>query len=151
MDIRKLKQLIQMLEETDVTEIEIHEGEESVRISRLNHGVMTQPMLMPQFQTHHQAAPAATSAENHTKAAAPAISGHQVTAPMVGTLYFSPSPESPPFVTVGQRVEVGTTICIIEAMKMFNEIESDKAGVIKQILVENGTPVEYGQPLFVIE
>lgn len=154
MDIRKIKQLIQLLEETDVAEIEVREGEESVRISRMSH---RNPGQSPVFQTQMVPQPmmnVPSAAHGIPTTQAPqqeTLLGHQVTAPMVGTVYFSPSPEAPPFVTVGQRVEVGATICIIEAMKMFNEIESDKAGIVKQILVQNGQPVEFGQPLFIIE
>ncbi len=145
MDIRKIKKLIELLEESDIAEIEIIEGEESLRISRGT------------TQTVVQAAPAAalppaTTAAPATEAPAePEISGHQVTSPMVGTFYRSSSPGAKPFAEVGQSVNAGDTICIIEAMKLLNQIEADKGGVIKAILVENGQPVEYGQPIFIIE
>lgn len=148
MDIRKVKKLIELLEESDIAEIEIHEGEESVRISRQS-AVPTQ-MFSPQGY-----APAPT-------AAAPApvqpveekpieIQGHAVKSPMVGTFYRSPSPGSKSFVEEGQQVAEGDILCIIEAMKILNQIESDKAGKVKKILVENGQPVEYNEPLFIID
>ncbi len=151
MDIRKVKKLIELLEESDVAEIEIHEGEESVRISRYSAmpAAMAMPAMMPQASA---AAPAAAPA-----AAAPApesepeIAGHAVRSPMVGTFYRSPSPGSKPFVEVGQQVSAGDTLCIIEAMKILNQIESDKAGTVKKILVDNGEPVEYNEPLFIID
>lgn len=147
MDIRKVKKLIELLEESGIAEIEIHEGEESVRISRQSQSgppmVMASPPPMP-------AAPALESAPA-AEAEAEAISGHTVNSPMVGTFYAAPSPGAKTFVSVGQSVGVGDTLCIIEAMKLLNQIEADKAGVIKAILVENGQPVEYGQPLFVID
>ena len=149
MDIRKIKKLIDLIEESDIAEIEISEGEESVRISRYS----------AQAPVAHYAAPAAVAAAPVAAAVAPtaaapveeAISGHVVKSPMVGTFYRSASPGSAAFVEVGQTVSVGQTLCIIEAMKILNQIESDKAGKIKQILVENAHPVEYGQPLFIIE
>lgn len=152
MDIRKIKKLIDLIEESDIAEIEISEGEESVRISRQTAPVVqfAQPaMAAPVAAVAAAAVPAEVSAS-----AAPAeekVSGHVVKSPMVGTFYRSASPGSASFVEVGQQVGVGQTICIIEAMKILNQIEADKAGKIKQILVENGHPVEYGQPLFVIE
>jgi acetyl-CoA carboxylase biotin carboxyl carrier protein len=147
MDIRKVKKLIELLEESQIAEIEIHEGEESVRISRLQAAapVAAAPVAV--------AAPAAV-APAPTPAAAPAEpakpEGHTVTSPMVGTFYEAPSPGAKPFVEVGQQVNVGDTLCIIEAMKMLNQIEADKAGTISARLVENGQPVEFGQSLFVI-
>jgi acetyl-CoA carboxylase biotin carboxyl carrier protein len=153
MDTRKIKALISLLEESDIAEIEIHEGEESVRISRYPQGGMPQmmaPVAMPAAPVA-PAAPAAAEAEA-TAAAEPAVpSGHQVTAPMVGTFYRAPAPGAKPFVEVGQTVSIGDTLCIIEAMKMLNQIEADKAGKVVAILVENGQPIEYGQPMFVIE
>ena len=146
MDIRKIKKLIDLIEESDIAEIEISEGEESVRISRYSANVAVQ-QLAPIAAT---AAPVAAA----PVAVAPAeekISGHAVKSPMVGTFYRSASPGSAPFVEVGQSVTVGQTLCIIEAMKILNQIEADKSGKIKQILVENAQPVEYGQPLFIIE
>ena len=148
MDIRKVKKLIELLEESGIAEIEIREGEESVRISR--HGQAGTQVAM-QHAVHaptlNSTAPAAA-----VEAAAPAEPiGHTVNAPMVGTFYQSAAPGTPPFVVLGQSVNVGDTLCVIEAMKIMNQIESDKAGVVKTMLVESGQPVEYGQPLFVIE
>ncbi|MAT65377.1 MAG: acetyl-CoA carboxylase, biotin carboxyl carrier protein [Gammaproteobacteria bacterium] len=155
MDIRKVKKLIELLEESGIAEIEIHEGEESVRISRNSSSVQTvvqaaapMPAAAPAAPMPATGAPAAEPAAE----AAPAIpAGHQVTSPMVGTFYRAPSPGATPFVEVGQRVNAGDTLCIIEAMKMLNQIEADKAGTVVAILVENGQPVEFGEPLFVIE
>jgi acetyl-CoA carboxylase biotin carboxyl carrier protein len=153
MDIRKVKKLIELLEESGIAELEIHEGEESVRISR-NSSASTQ-VVMQQPQTAYAPAPAASAAPAPAPAAEiPAEevpAGHTVDSPMVGTVYRSSAPGTPPFTEVGKHVNVGDTLCIIEAMKMFNQIESDKAGTVTAILVENGQPVEYGQPLFVIE
>ncbi|HEC19080.1 MAG TPA: acetyl-CoA carboxylase biotin carboxyl carrier protein [Gammaproteobacteria bacterium] len=150
MDIRKVKKLIELLEESNIAELEIHEGEESVRISRHGTGAVvaapTQVMAPPPAPAAAPAAAAETPAGGEEE-----ISGHKVTSPMVGTFYRAPSPGASPFVEVGQSVKVGDTLCIIEAMKLLNQIEADKAGVIKAILVENGEPVEYGQALFVIE
>ncbi len=151
MDIRKIKKLIDLIEESDIAEIEISEGEESVRISRYS------SVAPAQYAVAAPVAVAAAPAASAPVAAAPAapveekISGHVIKSPMVGTFYRSASPGSTPFVEVGQSVAAGQTLCIIEAMKILNQIESDKAGKIKQILVENAHPVEYGQPLFVIE
>jgi acetyl-CoA carboxylase biotin carboxyl carrier protein len=153
MDIRKVKKLIELLEESGIAEIEITEGEESVRISRYNAPAATQMMVSAPAQ-----APVAASAA--APAAAPAATspsgkeipaGHQVKSPMVGTFYRASSPGAKAFVDIGQTVKEGDTLCIIEAMKMMNQIEADKAGVIKAILADNGDPVEFGQPLFVIE
>ncbi len=143
MDTRKIKALIALLEESDITEIEIHEGEESVRISRHKQVLAAPVATLPVAAT---AAPAAT-----TEAVTAAASGHEVTAPMVGTFYRSSSPGAKPFTEVGQQINEGDTLCIIEAMKMLNQIESDKSGKVVAILVEDGQPIEYGQPLFVIE
>ncbi|MCG7897442.1 MAG: acetyl-CoA carboxylase biotin carboxyl carrier protein [Candidatus Thiodiazotropha weberae] len=151
MDIRKVKKLIELLEESDVAEIEIHEGEESVRISR--NSSTPAPLAAP------VAAPAAAAAAPAAPAAAPAvesepseeIQGHAVRSPMVGTFYRSPSPGSKPFVEEGQQVSVGDTLCIIEAMKILNQIESDKTGTVRKILVDNGQPVEYNEPLYIID
>ena len=152
MDIRKVKKLIELLEESGVAEIEIHEGEESVRISRY---AANAPAAAPAPVVAPAAAPPAASAApppGTSEPSAPEIpSGHTVESPMVGTFYRAPSPGAGPFVEVGQRVNEGDTLCIIEAMKMLNQIEADKAGVIKAILVENAEPVEYGQALFVID
>jgi acetyl-CoA carboxylase biotin carboxyl carrier protein len=155
MDIRKVKKLIELLEESDVAEIEIHEGEESVRISRQSSmpSTITIPSMPPQVAATAPApAPAVTSAAApEPQATVDEIQGHSVNSPMVGTFYRSPSPGSKPFVEEGQTVSVGDTLCIIEAMKILNQIESDKAGTVKKILVENGQPVEYNEPLFVID
>jgi acetyl-CoA carboxylase biotin carboxyl carrier protein len=151
MDIRKVKKLIEMLEESSLSEIEIREGEEAIRISRASSGG-TQVVHMtpaPMHAAPHAAPAAATGAAAPAPAAEPA--GHAVISPMVGTFYRAASPESKSFVDVGSQVNVGDTLCIIEAMKMMNEIESDKAGVVKAILKENGQPVEYGETLFIIE
>ncbi|MDQ2069638.1 acetyl-CoA carboxylase biotin carboxyl carrier protein [Natronospira bacteriovora] len=153
MDIRKVKRLIELLEESGIAEIEITEGEESVRISRQISGGQQQFYAAPP-----QAAPApapqpaaAAGAEADTADDDDGIpAGHRVESPMVGTFYRAPSPTSKAFVEVGQQVKEGDTLCIVEAMKMMNQIESDKSGTVKAILVENGEPVEYGQPLFVI-
>ncbi len=142
MDIRKIKKLIEMLEESNLAEIEVREGEESIRISRT--GTPGAPHV-----THAPAPVIAAPMAAERPAAMPA--GHTVTSPMVGSFFRAPSPNSSPFVEIGSHVEVGDTLCIIEAMKMMNEIESDKAGVVKAILKENGQPVEFGEPLFVIE
>ncbi len=152
MDIRKVKKLIELLEESDIAEIEIHEGEESVRISRVSS--FATPMLPAMYQATAPA-PATPTAEAAAPAPAKApreeeLKGHVVKSPMVGTFYRAPSPGSKVFVEEGQQVSQGDTLCIIEAMKILNQIESDKSGVVKSILVENGQPVEYNQPLFVI-
>ncbi|MEI7916356.1 MAG: acetyl-CoA carboxylase biotin carboxyl carrier protein [Methylophilaceae bacterium] len=148
MDLRKLKKLIDLVEESGISELELTEGEEKVRISRnLQQPQNTVHYAQPYIQ-HAQPAPAAPAVE--AAPVAPVVEGHVVKSPMVGTFYRSPSPESKAFVDVGASVAVGDTICIIEAMKLLNEIESDHAGVIKAILVENGQPVEYGEPLFII-
>ncbi|MGM0594838.1 MAG: acetyl-CoA carboxylase biotin carboxyl carrier protein [Pseudomonadota bacterium] len=149
MDIRKVKKLIELLEESGIAEIEIHEGEESVRISRNSQGAPQLAAPAPAPVPAPAAAP--TPAPESSDSASDVPSGHQVTSPIVGTLYRSPSPSAKPFVEVGQSVSVGDTLCIIEAMKIMNQIEADKAGVIKAILAENGEPVEFGQPLFIIE
>lgn len=150
MDIRKIKKLIDLLEESGINEIEIHEGEESVRISRAApapQGYFAPPMQAP-APTPAVPAVAAGTADIAVAAEDP---GHKVTAPMVGTFYRAPSPGARPFVEIGATVEIGDTLCIIEAMKMLNPIEADKGGTIRDALVENGHPVEYGQPLFIIE
>jgi acetyl-CoA carboxylase biotin carboxyl carrier protein len=150
MDIRKVKKLIELLEESGVAEIEIHEGEESVRISRQTAGAQVYPpMAMMPPQAAPAPAPAAAAPVAEPPPAAPA--GHTVDSPMVGTFYRAPTPGASPFVEVGSQVSVGDTLCIIEAMKMLNQIEADKAGKISAILVDNAEPVEYGQALFVIE
>ena len=147
MDLRKLKKLIDLVEESGIAELEITEGEEKVRISK---GATGTPMMMqaPQFMHAPAAAAPATAAPAEAAPAEP--EGHVVRSPMVGTFYRAPSPGAKAFVEVGQSVSNGDTLCIIEAMKLLNEIEADQGGVIKAILVENGQPVEYGEPLFVI-
>ncbi|MEQ3512117.1 acetyl-CoA carboxylase biotin carboxyl carrier protein [Pseudoalteromonas sp. BZB3] len=156
MDIRKIKKLIELVEESGIAELEITEGEESVRINRHS----SAPVIAAQPQ-HYAAAPAPVAAPAAAPAPAPAPAaeaapaaepaGHKVLSPMVGTFYAAASPEAPKYVEVGQSVNVGDTLCIVEAMKMMNQIEADKAGVVKAILVENGEPVEFDQPLFIIE
>ena len=149
MDIRKVKKLIELLEESDINEIEIKEGEESVRISRASSAMMAAAPVM-------QAAPVAAIAAAPVVAAeaavalAPAVNGHAVASPMVGTFYRCPSPGAPAFSEVGQKVKEGDVICIIEAMKMMNQIEADKSGTITAILVEDGEAVEFDQPLVTI-
>jgi acetyl-CoA carboxylase biotin carboxyl carrier protein len=150
MDIRKVKKLIEMLEESSLAEIEIKEGEESIRISRASSLGAATAMMAP-APVYAAPGPAAAQAPGAAAAPAAAHAGHAVTSPMVGTFYRSPSPGAKPFVEVGDTVSVGDTLCIIEAMKMMNEIESDKAGVVKAALKENGQPVEFGEPLFIIE
>ena len=158
MDLRKLKKLIDLVEESGIAEIEVTEGEEKVRITRTQ--ASAQPALFapppvafaPQPAPHAQPAAVAPAATPAAPAAEqPQMSGHTMTSPMVGTFYRKPSPASPAFVEVGQRVNAGDTVCIIEAMKLMNEIEADVSGTIKAILVNDGEPVEYGAPLFVIE
>lgn len=154
MDIRKVKKLIELLEESGISELEITEGEESVRISRHPTGGMQMGQVMHHMQASAPAAapaPVAAAPAAPVAEAAPQLTGHVVTSPMVGTFYRSPSPGAKSFVDVGSQVKVGDTLCIIEAMKMMNQIESDKAGTVKAILCENGQPIEFGQPLFVIE
>jgi acetyl-CoA carboxylase biotin carboxyl carrier protein len=148
MDIRKVKKLIELLEESGIAEIEINEGEESVRISRYGTNA---PAPVQQFAPVAAAPVAAAPAEAESTADSCAISGHSVKAPMVGTFYTSASPGAPVFCKVGDSVSEGDTVCIIEAMKILNQIEADKSGVVKAILVENAQPVEFGQPLIVIE
>jgi acetyl-CoA carboxylase biotin carboxyl carrier protein len=148
MDIRKIKKLIELVEESGINELEISEGEESVRISRGGQ-IVSAPMMQ---QAPMQAAPTAAPAAAPAQDAAPApIAGHVVRSPMVGTFYTAASPDSPAFVEVGQHVNAGDTLCIIEAMKMMNQIEADKSGVIKEILVSNEDAIEFDQPLFIIE
>lgn len=157
MDIRKVKKLIEMLEESGISEIEIREGEETVRISR--HAAA--PMMCPPAQAYPntqfypmsaQAPDNNTAPAKQTTPAAETLSSkdHAITAPMVGTFYRAPTPNDKPFVEVGQRVKPGDILCIVEAMKMLNQIESERTGIIKRILIENGQPVEFGQTLFII-
>ncbi len=158
MDIRKIKKLIELLEESGIAEIEIKEGEEAVRISRMP-APGTYAHAMPQY-VHMPAAPAAVTAPLTQTAPVPAAESaapkpkpneHVITAPMVGTFYASPSPGAKAFVEIGDEIKVGQVLCIIEAMKMMNQIEADKAGKIASIMARNGDPVEFGQPLFVVE
>jgi len=144
MDLRKVKKLIELLEESAISEIEIHEGEESVRIARHSSGA-TQTIIQGSAQGHPAAHPLPQQ-----QAVAPVETGHVIKAPMVGTYYSSATPGAAPFVEVGQTVKEGDVLCIIEAMKIMNQIEADASGVISKALVESGDPVEYGQPLFVI-
>jgi acetyl-CoA carboxylase biotin carboxyl carrier protein len=156
MDIRKIKKLIELLEESGIAEIEIKEGEEQLRITRAVPTAMTAPAYAPMpmpMPAHLVAAAAATAAPAATApAAAPAARAgeHTVPAPMVGTYYSAPSPGAKTFVEIGDEVKVGQVLCIIEAMKMMNQIESEHAGRVKAMLVKNGEPVEFGQPLFII-
>jgi acetyl-CoA carboxylase biotin carboxyl carrier protein len=149
-NVKEIEKLLKLLENSGVSEIEIHQGEESVRISTQHKGVG------PQTTHHIMAAPVAAPAAPVSAAPAPQTTskeplGHQVKSPMVGTFYSKPSPEANPFVKIGDRVVKGTPLCIIEAMKMMNRIEADVSGTIKAMLVENGSPVEFDEPLFVIE
>ena len=160
MDLRKLKKLIDLVEESGIAEIEVTEGEEKVRITRSVAAPAVQtvyaaapaPVAAPAAAAPTASAPTASApAAPAAPAAAPANHANAQKSPMVGTFYRAASPTSDPFVEVGQSVKEGQTLCIIEAMKLMNEIEAEKSGVVKAILVENGTPVEYGEPLFVIE
>ncbi|MCW8386539.1 acetyl-CoA carboxylase biotin carboxyl carrier protein [Fluoribacter dumoffii] len=160
MDIRKIRKLIELLEETGISEIEIKEGEESLRLSRHSsipaveapqvHYVST-PAPRQDSPPAMNSAPVSAPSAHHESKPVPTAAGHKIRSPMVGTMYTSPAPESPPFVSLGQTVKAGDVLCIVEAMKMFNEIEADRAGKIVEILVANGEPVEYDQVLFVIE
>ncbi|MFZ9479393.1 MAG: acetyl-CoA carboxylase biotin carboxyl carrier protein [Gammaproteobacteria bacterium] len=150
MDIRKVKKLIELLEESGIAEIEIKEGEESVRISRMTSGsVVAQPQMFAPPPLPMPSAPVAAAAA--PAPAAPSSVDHMVPAPMVGTYYSAPAPGAKAFVQIGDEVKVGQVLCIIEAMKMMNQIESDRAGKITSVLVQNGDPVEFGQPLFAIQ
>ena len=153
MDIRKVKKLIEMLEESGIAEIEIHEGEESVRVSRHSSLAPVQA-VMPVAETGRAPQPVVNAAEaSHRMAAAPEESlpeGFIQKSPMVGIFYASPAPGKPPFIELGKTVAKGDVLCIIEAMKIMNQVEAEASGVIARILVENGEPIEYGQPLFVI-
>lgn len=151
MDLRKLKKLIDLVQESGIAELEITEGEEKVRINRV--GAPGHPGMMGMAQPSAPAAAVSTAAVTAVPAVAEVPAepeGHTVKSPMVGTFYRSSAPGSKPFVEVGQNINAGETLCIIEAMKLLNEIEADQSGVVKKILVENGQPVEYGQPLFII-
>ena len=154
MDIRKIKKLIELLEESGIAEIEIKEGEEALRISRLSTGTAVNPL--PHVASLPLAPPLPVPAKAATPAEA-AVPGkakgneHVITAPMVGTFYGAPSPGAKPFVEIGDEIKVGQVLCIIEAMKMMNQIEADRAGRVTSIMARNGDPVEFGQPLFVVE
>ena len=152
MDIRKIKKLIELVEESGISEIEISEGEESIRINKGGVAV-AQPMMQaaPMMQAPAAAPAAAPAPASDAPAAAPALSGHIVRSPMVGTFYSAASPDAAAFVEVGQHVNAGDTLCIVEAMKMMNQIEADKSGVIKEILAQNEDAIEFDQPLFIIE
>lgn len=160
MDLRKIKTLIELVEQSGVAELEVKEGEESVRISRLPGGVMptpaqfimpSAPAMVPAPMTAPAPAAAPVAAPAPAAPAAPVGNRHTVKSPMVGTFYRSPSPGAKSFIELGQTVKVGQTLCIIEAMKMLNQIECDRAGVVVEILVDNESPVEFDQPLFVID
>lgn len=157
MDIRKIKKLIELLEESDIGELEIKEGEESVRISRGTNQAIPYPVAAPApvapAPVSAAAAPSVNAGheqETEKKDSTQGLNGHLIKSPMVGTFYRSPSPGSPAFVEIGQHVKPGDVICIVEAMKMMNQIEADKAGVVEAILVEDGEPVEFDQPLITI-
>jgi acetyl-CoA carboxylase biotin carboxyl carrier protein len=151
MDLRKLKKLIDLVEESGISELELTEGEEKVRISR---ALMPSHAPVMQYTAAPQSAPLVTSnatpIPTDAKPAVAEVEGHIIKSPMVGTFYRSSSPDAKPFIDIGSKVAIGDTLCIIEAMKLLNEIDCDFAGTIKKILVENGQPVEYGEPLFVI-
>lgn len=151
MDIRKVKKLIELLEESGIAEIEIKEGEESVRISRNNAAIAMPTASAPVVVTPPPVAAPADATNTIAEPVTEKIEGHVVKSPMVGTFYRAPSPGASTFVEVGQKVNLGDTLCIIEAMKLLNQIEADSTGTIKAILVENGQPVEYDQPLFIID
>jgi len=160
MDLRKIKTLIDLVQESGIAELEVKEGEESVRISRFPTGGMAHQVMLPPLPMQGSYAPAPAAAPPAPAAAAPAAAepvaapkptGHTVKSPMVGTFYRTPSPGAKAFVEVGQTVKAGQVLCIIEAMKMLNQIESDKSGVISAILAENEKPVEFDQPLFIID
>ncbi|KAB7701976.1 acetyl-CoA carboxylase biotin carboxyl carrier protein [Plesiomonas shigelloides] len=151
MDIRKIKKLIELVEESGISELEISEGEESVRISRVMTAAPAVQYVAQAPAAAVAAAPAAAAAPADMKPASEAMTGHIVRSPMVGTFYRTPSPDAKAFVEVGQTVSVGDPLCIVEAMKMMNQIEADKAGVVKAILLENGQPVEFDEPLVIIE
>lgn len=149
MDIRSIRKLIEIVEESNIAEIEIKEGEHTVRISRNKEPIIMHSAPMQQHQMQPMQAPAPAAAE---AAPAPAAeTGQKITSPMVGTFYAAPSPDAPDFAKVGQKINVGDTLCIIEAMKIMNPIEAEVSGTIKQVMVQNGEPVEYGQTLFIIE
>jgi len=149
MDLRKIKKLIELLEESQLSEIEIHEGEESVRLIRNSPAAATSPAMVP-APVLPKTAPAASASEDEARQEPAQPEGDLVRSPMVGTFYSSPNPETPPFVQVGSTVSLGDTLCLVEAMKMFNQIEAELAGEVVAVLVEDGQPVEFDEPLFVI-
>ena len=151
MDIRKIKKLIELLEQSSLTEMEITEGEETVKLSRISQATAPAQatFAVPQAAAPVAAAPA--PAVEAPAAAAPAMTGKIVRSPMVGTFYAAPSPDAEPFIKVGQQISEGDALCMVEAMKMFNQIESEYSGTVKRILVENGQPVEFDEPLFEVE
>ena len=151
MDLRKLKTLIDLVSESNVSELEITEAEGKVRIVKSAGVAMAAPVMAAPVAVAAPAAVAAVAAPAAAEAAAPVVSGHTVKSPMVGTFYRSSSPGAAPFAQIGSVVKAGDTLCIVEAMKILNEIEADKAGTVTQILCENGQAVEYGQPMFIIE
>lgn len=158
MDIRKVKKLIELLDESGIAELEIHEGDDSVRISRQAAAAPAAPAPAPTPAAPPSPPPAASAPASEAPAEAPApkpgadqVAGDAVTAPMVGTFYRAPSPTSKPFVEVGQQIKEGDVLCIVEAMKMMNPIESDKSGTVAAVMAEDGEPVEFGQTLFIIE
>ena len=159
MDIRKVKKLMEMLEESSLSELEIIEGEESIRLSKatnvlnqngINQFPVAHNAVNPQFNSD-AVNPKINSGVNETIELSSEITGHEIKSPMVGTFYEAPSPEAKPFVKVGDSIKAGDTLCIIEAMKMLNQIESDKSGIVKAILVENAQPVEFNQVMFIVE
>jgi len=153
MDLRKLKKLIDLVEESGIAELEITEGEEKVRIAKVapnSQTILASNPMAYHYPLQGTMTPPAQAVAAAVVAATPEEEGHVVKSPMVGTFYRSPSPGAPAFVEIGQSISEGQTLCIIEAMKLLNEIESDVSGTVKRILVENGQPIEYGQPLFVI-
>ena len=150
MDIRKVKKLMEMLEESSLSELEIIEGEESIRLSKASN-VLSQNEVNQFPIPHNPVNPQITSTAKETVESPLEITGHEIKSPMVGTFYEAPSPEAKPFVKVGDSVKTGDTLCIIEAMKMLNQIESDKSGIVKAILVENAQPVEFNQVMFIVE
>ncbi len=151
MDIRSIRKLIEIVEQSDVAEIEIKEGEHNIRITRSKEPVMMSAPATATYQAAPMASAPAASEAPAEAPAAPEVSGHNVTSPMVGTFYSSPSPDADAFVSVGDQVSAGDTLCIIEAMKIMNPIEADVSGTVKKILVQNAEPVEFGQSLFIIE
>jgi acetyl-CoA carboxylase biotin carboxyl carrier protein len=149
-DIRKVKKLMEMLEESSLSELEIIEGEESIRLSKATN-VLSQNEVNQFPVSHNPVNPQITSTAKETVESPLEITGHEIKSPMVGTFYEAPSPEAKPFVKIGDSVKTGDTLCIIEAMKMLNQIESDKSGIVKAILVENAQPVEFNQVMFIVE